>query len=152
MPRSHTAFRAVYLLIALACLANAGCLAALVGAGAAAGGAGGYAYYKGNVCQSYPAARDDAWFAAHAALADLGMPIVEENQAKGVIVSKTGDGDKVHVHVQALANRVPADGPATRVGVRVAFFGDHDVSQRILAQIGVHLRPATSSPGITGTP
>src|SRR5205809_7985072 len=52
MPRYPKAFRAVYLLIALACLANAGCLAALVGAGAAAGGAGGYAYYKGNVCQS----------------------------------------------------------------------------------------------------
>src|SRR2546430_117304 len=121
MPRYPKAFRAAYFLIGLACLANAGCLAALVGAGAAAGGAGGYAYYKGNVCQSYPAAHDDAWFAAHAALADLGMPIVEENQAKGVIVSKTGDGDKVHVQVQALANRVPADGPATRVGVRVAF-------------------------------
>ena len=149
MPRYATAFRSIHLLIALACLANAGCLAAVFGAaGAAAGGAGGYAYYKGNVCQAYPAARDDVWFAARAALLDLGMPVVEENQADGVIGSKTGDGDKVHVQVEALPNRVPADGPATRVGVRVAWFGDEELSQRILARIGVHLRPATPPPPV----
>lgn len=145
MRQAKNPLRAGYLFVALVCVGNAGCLAAALGAAGVAGGAGGYAYYKGQVCQAFPAACDDVWLATRSALADLAMPILEENHTTGWLESRTGDDTRVHIHIKTLKSKVPADGLLTRVCVRVAFFGDHDLSYRILSQISLHLRPAASN-------
>ncbi|MBV9122106.1 MAG: DUF3568 family protein, partial [Planctomycetes bacterium] len=84
---------------------------------------------------------DDAWAAAHAALNELGMPVEAQGResAGAYIQSRTSDGEPVHITLDMEASRSPAEGTLTRVGVRVATFGDYDFSERILNQIGAHL-------------
>jgi hypothetical protein len=135
--------RLAYLAIAGLLLLNSGCLLAVAGAGAVAGGAG-YAYYKGNVCREYPADFADVWAATQAALGDLRLPIesAEQGSGEGTFYSRTCDGDRVKVQVETQPGRAPAEGSMTRVGVRVATFGDEPFSQRLLEQVGLHLVPA----------
>ena len=142
--------RAIYLALAGLALANSGCL--LVAAGAAAGGAAGYAYYQGKVTRAYSASVNDTSAAVHSALAELGMPVEAETPEAGstFIDSRTADGERVRLSVQAAAGAVPADGPLTEVSVRVGNigFGDDAVSERILYQVGAHLvaRPGAGPP------
>jgi hypothetical protein len=138
------------MLIVLA-LANSGCLLAV--AGAAGGAAAGYAYCKGKLCDTYTASCDDTWAATRTALAELAMPIVKEERkaSEGFIESRTADGERVRIYLQAETSRIPAEGQITRVCVRVATFGDHPVSDRILSQVGLHLAPAPL-PGGTAPP
>ncbi len=140
--------RLACVLAAAAALANGGCL--LVAAGAAAGGAATYAYAKGKVCRSYPANHGDTRAAVHAALAELKLPVVEEdvNASASSVESRTARGDKLRVFLDTQVSPIPAEGSVTRVCVRVATFGDQDVSERILDQIGFHLVPA----GLAGPP
>jgi hypothetical protein len=128
-----------FLLSAGIMVTQAGCL--LVAAGAAAGGAAGYAYYKGKTCNSFAAGFEDTWAAAHTALGDLGMPILkdEHNQGSGIIKTQTADGDRVKIDLELIPSKIPAEGMLTRVCVRVGTFGDHPVSERVLYQIGAHL-------------
>jgi hypothetical protein len=130
------------LAVALAAAAQAGCL--WVAAGAAGGAALGYAYCQGKVCQVFNASMDDTFAASRAALTDLGMPILSEG--KYALESRTTDGDKVHITMDAQNGKFPADGPLTRVGIRISVFGDHPASLRILDQVGVHLAPAGAVP------
>jgi hypothetical protein len=125
-------------------LANSGCMLVAVGAGAAAGGAG-YAYYKGKHCREYAASYADVWAATQSALTDLGMPVesAAQDSSEATVLSRTADGSPVRISVEPQASRVPAEGMATRVCVRVATFGDAGFSQRLLDQIGFHLVPAT---------
>jgi hypothetical protein len=127
-------------------LANSGCL--LVAAGAAGGAAVGYAYYKGKINETYAAAFNDSWAATHTALAELGMPILKENRVgdTGTIETRTADDDNVHISLECLRSRIPAEGPITQVSVRVATFGDRPVSDRVLYQIGMHLAPVNYVP------
>ncbi|MBY0527885.1 MAG: DUF3568 domain-containing protein [Gemmataceae bacterium] len=129
------------LLLAAASLAvmQGGCL--WVAAGAAGGAALGYAYCNGKLCHVYAASLDDTRAAARAGLADLGMPVQEESQEPGSasIKSQTADGDTVRVSLNIEPSKFPADGPMTRVCVRVATFGDHPASARLQEQIAVHL-------------
>jgi hypothetical protein len=126
-----------WLLLALVAFTQTGCL--LVAAGAAGGAALGYAYYRGKVCQGYAANLPDTWAATHTALAELGFSITKEDQPAGVIESRAG-GDVIRINVDAYAS--PYDQvPVTQVCVRVATFGDHPLSERVLAQIGAHLVP-----------
>jgi hypothetical protein len=136
--------RAALLLGTAVALANSGCCCLLVGAGVAgvAGGAGtGYAYCKGKVCETYHADFEDAWAATRTALADLGLPVVKEKHAKGFLESRTAQGKRVRLYVKAQPSKLPAEGPLTRVCVRVAVFGDQAVSARLLDQVGRHLVP-----------
>lgn len=134
------------LLIALA-LANSGCL--VIAAGAAGGAAGcAYAYGKGKVCSTYTAGFGDTWAALHTALQELGMPVVSEEREglTGLVESKTADGERVRIHIDSLASKIPAEGEVTRVCVRVATFGDRPVSERLLDQISAHLAPVAALP------
>lgn len=142
--RATPAIRLVYVLLAVLALANSGCL--LVAAGAAGGAAMGYAYYKGKICQVYNAGFTDAWAATHTALADLGMPVVKEEQngTCGSIETRTSDGEHVRIHLENIVSKFPAEGSLTRICVRVATFGDPFVSDRVLDQVGAHLAPPGS--------
>jgi hypothetical protein len=144
--------RILHVAVALLALAHGGCL--WVAAGAAGGAAAGAAYYYGKVCQTYPSSLDDSTAATKTALADLGMPVLEEKREGGEMFmkSQTSDGDPVRIYLNPEASKFPADGPLTKVTVRVGAFGDHPSSNRVLDQIGVHLAPASvASAGPPGT-
>jgi hypothetical protein len=125
-------------------LANGGCL--LVAAGAAGGAAVGYAYYKGKASGQYNASLADTWNAAHAALRELGMPMLSEETGKGTgfIESRTAEGEQVRLYLETEQSKIPAEGEVTRLCVRVGTFGDWAVSERILNQVGMHLVPLGS--------
>ncbi len=152
MPRHSQRIRyrhAVQLVLLLFVLTNSGCL--LATAGVAGGAVAGYAYFKGKLCDTYNASCDDTWAAVHAALAELGMPIVKEERkgTEGFIESRTTNGERVRLTMQTEASPIPAEGPICRVCVRIATFGDRPVSDRILDQVGMHLPP---SPGPAASP
>jgi hypothetical protein len=134
---------AIGLLLSAWAVGQGGCL--WVAAGAAAGGAAGYAYYQGKSCNSFVANFEDTWAATHSALGELGLPILKEerHQASGVIKSQTSDGDRIRIALDAIPSRIPAEGMLTRICIRVGTFGDHPVSERILYQVGAHLVPGT---------
>jgi hypothetical protein len=146
----------ILLTIAAVMVGQTGCL--LVAAGAAAGGAAGYAYYRGKNCQSFPAGFEDSWAATRTALCDLGMPILKEerNQGCGTIKTQTSDGDRVKIDLEVIPSRIPAEGIMTRICVRVGTFGDHPVSERVLYQVGAHLTTGSAvmppSPGVATMP
>lgn len=142
--------RCLYFAVAGLALMQGGCL--LVAAGCAGGAAAGYCYCNGKVCHTYLSGFDDTWAATKTALADLGMPVVEEEKQGtcGFIKAKLNDGETVRIHVDLQYSKFPVDGPVTRVCIRVSCFGDHPASARILDQIGFHLAPAPP-PGITAT-
>jgi hypothetical protein len=129
-------------------LANGGCL--WVAAGAAAGGAAaGYAYYRGRVYRDYPASLPDSLAAVRDGLTELRFPILgeEHDGDKGwTIHSHTGDGSRVTIDLESQPSPIPAEGPKTRISVRVSTFGDEVVSVRILDQIGLHLGPPRLTP------
>jgi hypothetical protein len=138
-------------LLALA-LGSAGCLAAAVGAAAAGGAAAGYLYYKGALYRDYPAGLADSQAAVHAALADLQLPLVgEEPDADHVeVTSRTGDGSTIKVYLEAIPSRIPAEGPVTRISVRVGLAGDEVVSARVLDQVSARLTaPPPPTPAST---
>jgi hypothetical protein len=137
--------------VAVVAIAQGGCL--IVAAGVAGGAAAaGYFYYKGRICQEYPATLGDTLAAVRAALTDLQFPITKEETKSdsAFLASRTADGSQIRIELDLLPSRVPADGTLTRVGIRVGLgFGDEAVSKRILDQIGLHLVPV---PAIPATP
>jgi Protein of unknown function (DUF3568) len=143
---------AAYVLFAVLVLGQAGCL--LVACGVAGGAAAGYCYTQGKVCQTYHADLLDSWMATRTALAELGMPVVTERRdgSEGYLETRTADADKVRIYLETFPGRVPADGLVTRVSVRVATFGDHLLSNRILDQVSQHLAPADAVPPSTPPP
>jgi hypothetical protein len=135
-------------LLVAATLASSGCLAVAVG-GAAAGGAVGYAYLRGGLSQEFRAGLDDTWVATNAALGDLGMSVLaagSKGETSAVVESQTGAGAKVHISLETRPSPIPAEGPLTRVSVRVGVFGDRPVSERVLAQIQGRLTPQAVVP------
>lgn len=138
--------RLLYLMMGLATLVSSGCLA--VAAGVAGGAAATCLYYNGKVCRIYNAAFEDAVAATQIALADLGMPVESvsrQSAACGLIESRTSDGDRVRIFLDTELSKFPAEGLLTRISVRVALFGDHSVSNRLLDQIGAHLVPSPTA-------
>jgi hypothetical protein len=133
--------RVVLLGIAALSLVNGGCVAAAA-AGAAGGGAAAlYAYQRGRIYRDYPAALTDATAAVRTSLTELQFPPPAEKSDGGEFAfeTKTADGAKLHVYLEAQTSRVPGDGPVTRITVRVGAFGDDAVSARILDQVSIHL-------------
>jgi hypothetical protein len=133
--------RLILLGVAAVALFNGGCIAAAA-AGAAGGGAAAlYAYQRGRLYRDYPAALTDATAAVRTSLAELQFPPGVEKSDGGTFIfeSKTTDEAKVRIFLEALTSRVPAEGPITRITVRVGSFGDDAVSARILDQVSIHL-------------
>jgi Protein of unknown function (DUF3568) len=135
-----------YVVAALAALVPCGCLVAA--AGAAGGAAVGATYYFGKVCQTFPTNLDDTAAGVKIALAELGMPLLDDHRESGsaLFKSQTADGDPVLIYLDPLPSKFQADGTKTHVTVRVGVFGDHPASNRILDQITAHLQPAALVP------
>jgi hypothetical protein len=132
-----------YLAMALLAVGQGGCL--LVAAGVAGGATAAYLYHSGKVCRIYNAAFADAIAATRTALGELGMEVTGEEQSKAgeaFLESRTADGERVRIYLDLQPSKFPAEGALTRICVRVATFGDHPVSNRILDQVSAHLVPA----------
>ena len=88
--------RIAWLTLAALAVVQSGCLA--VAAGCAAGGAAGYAYYKGRLERDYVANRDDVWAALHTSLhlhtsAPQDPDYVDAAQAEALLCSPMGGMD-----------------------------------------------------------
>ncbi len=132
--------------IGLLLLTNTGCLAGVIlGAGAAAAGGAyaGYAWTKGQLYRDYPADFPRSEAAVRAAMAESQLPLLSQElgAGKAALETRTTDGTTVKICITTGASPLPADGPVTRIAVRVGAFGDEAVSARILDQIGKHLAP-----------
>jgi hypothetical protein len=135
-------------------LVNGGCLAAAA-AGAAGGGAAAlYAYQRGRLYRDYPASLADTTAAVRTSLAELQFPPGTEKSDGGNFdfETKTTDGAKVRIFLEAQTSRVPAEGPVTSVTVRVGAFGDDKVSARILDQVSLHLVVPPGSQAVNAPP
>jgi hypothetical protein len=132
-------------------LTQAGCV--WIALGATGCGILGYSYWRGKVCHAYVADLPDALSAARTALAELGMQVEKEEVGKCCATLKTraADGTKIRIHLEREMSKIPAEGPVTKIGVRVGCFGDHPLSGRILYQISAHLVPMVP-PGIEPPP
>jgi len=149
--------RLAFLIVAGLLLLNTGCLAVALGTVGAAGAAGAvYVYGNGRYYRDYPTKMPEALEATRTALKELQLPIVQEDPAnadKGLIESKTGDGDAIKIYLENMPSRIPAEGNVVRIGVRVGAFGDSNVSTRILDQINLHLvAPVQVRPAYVGPP
>jgi hypothetical protein len=133
--------RTVYLVVAAIALANGGCLALAIG-GAAGGAAAGYALYqRGEWYRDYPANLDNTDAALKAALAELGLFVINEKREDDVITidSRTGDDVKIRIQLKSVVSSIPADGATTHVSIRIGVFGDEALSTRIHEQVSLHL-------------
>ena len=119
-------------MIALTCcflISISGCSRkwALIGATAAAVGAGTYAYVKGNLSRNYDASMDKTWQAAVQAVEELKLTTEskEQDAFNGVIKGKMADGKSFTIDVKRLGENL------TEVGVRIGTFGDRVRSEAI---------------------
>jgi hypothetical protein len=146
-------WRAAHFVVLALALANGGCVAAVIGGAAAAGGVAGYAYYKGGLAKEFNGSLDTCWAAAKSSVQELGLPVVAEKREPegGFLDCRTGDGQTVRIAFESLKVRIAAEGPRTDVSVRAGLLGDRHLSERILSQMAGHLEPpgavATVPPG-----
>src|SRR5262249_28473185 len=137
-----------------AALVQGGCLAAAA-VGAAGGGAAAlYAYERGRLYRDYPAALGDAAAAVRTSLAELQFPPAVEKNKGGEFTfeTKATDGTAVRVYLEALSSRVPAEGPITRITVRVGTCGDDAVSARVLDQVSLPLVVPPAAQAVAAAP
>lgn len=145
-------------LIAIALLVGSGCAVAIIGAAAAAGGAG-YVWLNGVMYRDFQAGLADTTGAVKGALADLQFVVGKEKPDSGsvYIETKTADGHKVEIHLNVVSSSIPKEGSTTRVSVRVGFAGDDKVSAAILDAASAKLPGSTPlapavPPVVTGKP
>ena len=130
MLRKHLYMSALLLLF----IFNAGCAAVLVGAGAAAGGAG-VIWYKGKLEETIPASVPRVHQAVKAGLSDLKIHITED-RSDNLTVEVNGilaDGKKVWI------DAVSTSPTTTKLTIRVGYLGDKALSLRIRDAIKKHL-------------
>ncbi len=100
---------------------------AVIGAAAAATGAGAYYYVKGDLKRNYNAPLDKTLDATVQALEELKMNVESKQQDafNGVIKGTLADGKGFTVNLKRLAEN------STEVGVRIGTFGDRTKSEAI---------------------
>jgi hypothetical protein len=133
--------RCLYVLLAVGALAHTGCLLAVASLAAGAG-ATGYCYCKGRMYRDFGAPLPVVHAAARAALLDLHFVLFTEDAKDGKVflVTRTANGKKVRIYLDALSSPIPSEGVLTRVAIRVATFGDEGISARIFEQIDFRLK------------
>lgn len=140
--------RLVFLGFAAVTLLNGGCLAAAVVGAAGGGAAAFYTYQRGQLYREYSADLNATAAAVRVSLSELKIPPGSEKSDGGTVMfeTKIPDGKKVHILVEAVTGRLPANAPVTRVSVRVGTFGDDTNSASILDQVSIHLIVPSSPP------
>jgi hypothetical protein len=134
-PRSTLPLRAfVALLLAASMSLTSGCFLIAVGAAGAAG-AGAVAYVRGELDASLSSPYESVVAATDRALQQLQFP--KETEAKdglaASIVARTALSKKVAITLNKVADNL------TRVRIRVAVFGDEQISRTLLDKIKANL-------------
>jgi len=133
--------RLVALCAIAASLSASGCLAVIAGGTAGLAGAAAYEYWKGAVRETIPADTSAVWQAAHASLADLGLPVIfSGNEGKTLLIESRSPRDEViKIEIEPEKSSVPQAVPKSEISIRVGTWGDEYLSRRILEQIYVRL-------------
>jgi hypothetical protein len=120
----------ILLFTSLISLALNGCAIAILG-GAAAAGAGGYAWYSGELKSSESVAYDKAIVGVQAAMKQMGYTTtVTEKSGLRTKLTFRGSGDeRVVITVNKISDSV------SEIGVRVGTFGDQTRSVHIMDSI-----------------
>lgn len=115
-------------------LLSTGCVAMLIGGGAAAG-AGAVAYAKGDLTTIEEASLDRVWSASQRAMEDLHYTVTarEKTGLKASLDAKAADDQKVQLRLAKKTESV------TELSIRVGVFGDETASRLILKKIRARL-------------
>jgi hypothetical protein len=149
---SHVRRIAVLSLVPLA-LIQAGC--AVLAVGAVGGGAVALAHYSGKIHETFPASLEASAIATESALLDLGLPVESQRIGAnhGEIDSRLGNGEPLMIDLDADPVPIPTDPAKTKIGIRIAAFGDEKLSKRIFDQISHRLNnPAPPRPNLPPSP
>lgn len=100
---------------------------AVIGAAAAAVGAGTYYYVKGDLKRNYEAPMDKTWEATVKSVEELKLTIESQKHdgLSGVITGKTADEKGFEINLKRLGEN------STEVGIRIGTFGDRVKSEAI---------------------
>ena len=100
---------------------------AVIGAAAAAVGAGTYYYIKGDLKRNYEAPMDKTWEATIKSVEELKLTVESQKHdgLSGVIKGKTADEKGFEINLKRLGEN------STEVGVRIGTFGDREKSEVI---------------------
>jgi hypothetical protein len=100
---------------------------AVIGAAAAAVGAGTYYYVKGDLKRNYEAPMDKTWEATVKSVEELKLTIESQKHdgLSGVITGKTADEKSFEINLKRLGEN------STEVGIRIGTFGDRAKSEAI---------------------
>ena len=100
---------------------------AVIGAAAAAVGAGTYYYVKGDLKRNYEAPMDKTWEATVKAVEELKLTVESQKHdgLSGVITGKTADEKGFEINLKRLGEN------STEVGIRIGRFGDRVKSEAI---------------------
>jgi hypothetical protein len=100
---------------------------AVIGAAAAAVGAGTYYYVKGDLKRNYEAPMDKTWEATVKAVEELKLTVESQKHdgLSGVITGKTADEKGFEINLKRLGEN------STEVGIRIGTFGDRAKSEAI---------------------
>ena len=121
----------VQLLVFLSCVAfSSGCALFVVG-GAAAVGAGSYAYVNGESKEAEAAGLDKTWNATLAATKEMQLAVISQRKDafSGEVTARTADDKKVVISLKRLSES------NTELRVRVGTFGDEAMSRTITGKI-----------------
>ena len=112
-----------------------GCGPVLILGAASAAGTGAVVWYRGWVEQTIEVPHDRVFRASRSALGNFDIALEDETceQDRGVLDGYASDGKHVMVKTNAAGEK------ATRVRIRVGFWGDQGRALRILEQIKKHL-------------
>ena len=112
---------------------GSGCALFLIG-GAAAAGAGGYAYVNGELKDTESVSLDKAYKATAAAMSDLQYAVV--SKPKDAMTAKFTARTAADKKIEVTLNKQSAT--VTEIIIRVGTFGDEDLSRQILDKIKGH--------------
>jgi hypothetical protein len=100
---------------------------AVIGAAAAAVGAGTYYYVKGDLKRNYEAPMDKTWEATVKSVEEMKFTVESQQHdaLSGVIKGKMADGTGFEINLKRVGDNL------TEVGVRIGTFGDRGKSEVI---------------------
>lgn len=112
--------------LAMSVVALSGCVALVVGAAAA--GAGGYAWIKGALVKEFDVSAEELYKATKSGLNGLAMRVTEDqaDRVSAVLAADFADGKKVKINIEALTE------VRSQIRIRVDVFGDKSKSELIL--------------------
>ncbi|MFM7110836.1 MAG: DUF3568 family protein [Planctomycetota bacterium] len=128
-------------------VSGTGCIAAVVGGAAAAGGLG-YAYYNGLLERNYIGPIQQVFLSTKKALESLRLPISQETIeiSKAHLESKTSDGGRIRIWLEPVQGKSTTTSLTTKVSIRVDLFGDREISRLIFDEIDKQLGPSGIPP------